>query len=58
MKTLTLILALALTGCSVFEQKIGSYKDDHLSCKPDTEFLNSCDGFFLDKPITLEETEL
>jgi hypothetical protein len=52
LKTLLLILALTLTGCSAFEQKIGSYKKDPFCCKPDTEFPHSCDGYILcDKPI-------
>jgi len=56
MKTLTLILALALTGCSVFEQKIGAYKQGPFCCTPDTEFPHSCDGYILcDKPIILKE---
>jgi hypothetical protein len=61
-KTLNLIiLALFLTGCSAFEQKIGAYKQDPFCCIPDTEFPHSCDGHILcDIPINLitKETEL
>jgi len=45
LKTLTLILALTLTGCSAFEQKIGAYKDDQLYCTPVTSNGNECAGF-------------
>ena len=58
-----MILALFLSGCSAFEQKIGAYKtelqgqsDDQLCCIPDTEFPHSCDGWLLcDNPIMLKE---
>jgi len=56
-----IILALFLTGCSAFEQKISSYKQDPSCCTPDIEFPYSCDGWILcDRPINLikEETEL
>jgi len=49
-----MILALFLSGCSAFEQKIGSYGP--FCCTPDIEFPHSCDGYILcDKPIIIEE---
>ena len=64
MKTLTLILALALTGCSALEQKLTrppytlcDENESLLIC--DSAELNSCVGYLEDKPITIiEETEL
>jgi hypothetical protein len=69
MKTLTLILALALTGCSALEQKL-SYPPNTLLpttvCEKnesllvcDSTKLESCVGYYKDKPlIIIEETEL
>ena len=63
MKTLILILALFLTGCSALEQKLTrppyclcDESESLLIC--DSAELNSCVGYLEDKPITLEETEL
>ena len=64
MKTLILILALALTGCSALEQKLRyppntvcEKNESLLIC--DSAKLESCVGYYKeDKPITLEETEL
>ena len=51
-----MILALFLSGCSAFEQKIGFFKQDQFCCEPDTEFPHSCDGYILfEKAINLEE---
>ena len=69
MKTLTLILALALTGCSALEQKL-SYPPNTLLpntvCEKnesllmcDSAELDNCWGYLEDEPlITIEETEL
>ena len=64
MKTLIIILALALTGCSALEQKmlrppytLCDENESLLIC--DSAKLDSCVGYYKeDKPITLEETEL
>ena len=69
MKTLIIILALALTGCSALEQKLRyppntllpntvcEKNESLLIC--DSAKLESCVGYYKeDKPITLEETEL
>jgi hypothetical protein len=69
MKTLTLILALALTGCSALEQKLRyppntllpntvCEKNESLLMCDSTE-LDNCWGYLEDKPlIIIEETEL
>ena len=63
MKTLMIILALALTGCSALEQKmlrppytLCDENESLLIC--DSAELKNCVGFLEDKPITIEETEL
>ena len=70
MKTLTLILALALTGCSALEQKL-MIDDDPLLIPPNVleptvcekpsqllfcedEDLQNCEGFIDDKPIDID----
>tara|TARA_R100000656_G_scaffold33658_1_gene28938 strand:+ start:1231 stop:1449 length:219 start_codon:yes stop_codon:yes gene_type:complete len=72
LKTLLLILALALTGCSALEQKLAypphMIKDKYpvTVCEPTESLLfcedsthSRCVGYLEDKPITtLEETEL
>ena len=61
MKTLNLmILALFLTGCSAFEQKMEDFKkDDHLYCHPVTDVGNECTGYLmLDKPVIITEEEI
>jgi hypothetical protein len=56
LKTYILIFAilmvgvLFLSGCSVFEQKIGSYRDDQIYCRTSDAHPWACDGF-----LTLEE---
>ena len=69
MKTLILILALAITGCSALEQKL-SYPPNTLLpntvCEKnesilmcDSAELDNCWGYLEDKPlIIIEETEL
>lgn len=61
MKTLPIILALALTGCSAFTDRLSEHDlllippnvldDDpeQIICK--TEYPKMCDGFLTDKPI-------
>jgi hypothetical protein len=64
MKTLIIILALALTGCSALEQKferppytLCDENESLLIC--DSAELTNCVGYLEDKSITtLEETEL
>ena len=71
MKTLLLILALALTGCSALEQKLAypphMIKDKYpvTVCEPTESLLfcedsthSRCVGYLEDKPIILKETEL
>ena len=65
MKKLTLIFALALTGCSVFTDRLSEQDpllippnvidDDpgQIICK--TEYPRMCDGFLTDKTIDIEE---
>jgi hypothetical protein len=66
LKTLIIILALALTGCSAFEQKLTRplVEPPHYICEEtqdllicDSAELDSCVGY-LDEPTTIEETEL
>ena len=68
MKTLTLILALALTGCSALENKLTHYsdpllvppsvlEDSNMQLICESETLTGCEGFLTDRPI-IEETEL
>ena len=64
MKTLIIILALALTGCSALEQKmlrppytLCDENESLLIC--DSAKLDSCVGYLEDEPlITIEEKEL
>ena len=61
MRILTLIFALALTGCSAFTDRLSEHDpllippnvldDDpeQIICK--TEYPKMCDGFLTDKPI-------
>ena len=60
MKTLNLIiLALFLTGCSAFEQKMEDLKkDDQLYCHPVTDLGNECTGYLLDEPVIITEEEI
>ena len=63
MKTLTIILALTLTGCSAFTDRLSEHDpllippnvldDDpeQIICK--TEYPKMCDGFLTDKPIDI-----
>ena len=65
MKKLTLIFALALTGCSVFTDRLS--EEDPLLIPPNiiddepgqiicvTEYPKMCDGFLTDKTIDIEE---
>ena len=65
MKKLTLIFALALTGCSVFTDRLS--EEDPLLIPPNviddvpgqiickTEYPRMCDGFLTDKTIDIEE---
>ena len=60
MKTLLLLLALALTGCSTTDHKLAPppyYLCDEpqqlLIC--DDETLTDCSGFLKDKPINIED---
>ena len=65
MKRLTIIFALALTGCSVFTDRLSEQDpllippnvidDDpgQIICK--TEYPRMCDGFLTDKTIDIEE---
>ena len=71
MKTLTIILALALTGCSVLENKLQHASEAleppdvigvHCVCdKPEEllictdESLTDCQGFLDDKPLIIIE---
>jgi len=71
MKTLLLILALALTGCSALEQKFAypphMIKDKYpvTVCEPNESLLfcrdsthSRCVGYLGNKPLIIEETEL
>jgi hypothetical protein len=69
LKTLTLILALALTGCSALENKLTRplvHPPQFLECEEteqllicDSAELDNCWGYLEDEPlITIEETEL
>ena len=65
MKRLTIIFALALTGCSVFTDRLS--EEDPLLIPPNvidddpgqiickTEYPRMCDGFLTDKTIDIEE---
>jgi len=60
LKTLIIILALALTGCSALEQKLTrppytlcDENESLLIC--DSAELKNCVGFLEDKPITIIE---
>jgi hypothetical protein len=65
MKTLTIIFALALTGCSAFTDKISEH--DPLLIPPNviddnpgqiicvTEYPRMCDGSLTDKTIDIKE---
>ena len=65
MKKLTLIFALALTGCSAFTDRLS--EQDPLLIPPNviddevgqiicvTEYPKMCDGFLTDKTIDIEE---
>ena len=64
MKTLTIILALALTGCSAFTDRLSEH--DPLLIPPNviddpeqiicvTEYPKMCDGFLTDKTIDIKE---
>jgi len=65
LKTLTLIFALALTGCSAFTNKVSELDpllippnviDDvpgQIICR--TEYPRMCDGFLTDKTIDIKE---
>ena len=65
MKRLTLIFALALTGCSAFTDRLS--EEDPLLIPPNiiddepgqiicvTEYPKMCDGFLTDKTIDIEE---
>ena len=65
MKRLTLIFALALTGCSAFTDRLS--EEDPLLIPPSviddepgqiicvTEYPKMCDGFLTDKTIDIEE---
>ena len=64
MRVLNLIvLVLLLTGCSALQEKF--VKPPHMLCDKnesllicDSAKLDSCVGYFEDKPIILEEPEL
>jgi len=68
MKTLIIILALALTGCSALEQKLTRplvIPPDFYVCEEteqllicDSAELDNCWGYLDDKPLIIEETEL
>ncbi len=68
MKTLIIILALALTGCSALKQKLTRplVEPPHFVCEEtqdllicDSAELDNCWGNLEDEPITtIEETEL
>lgn len=65
MKKLTLIFALALTGCSAFTDRVSEHDpllippnvldDDpgQIICR--TEYPRMCDGFLTDKTIDIKE---
>ncbi len=65
MKTLTIIFALALTGCSAFTDKLSEHdpllippnvidnNPGQIICK--TEYPKMCDGFLTDKTIDIKE---
>lgn len=65
MKTLTIIFALALTGCSAFTDRVSEH--DPLLIPPNviddnpgqiicvTEYPRMCDGFLTDKTIDIKE---
>ena len=64
MKTLTIIFALALTGCSAFTDRLSEH--DPLLIPPNviddpeqiicvTEYPKMCDGFLTDKTIDIKE---
>ena len=65
MKKLTIIFALALTGCSAFTDRLS--EEDPLLIPPNviddepgqiicvTEYPKMCDGFLTDKTIDIEE---
>ena len=64
MKTLTIIFALALTGCSALTDRLSEH--DPLLIPPNviddpeqiicvTEYPKMCDGFLTDKTIDIEE---
>ena len=65
MKTLTIIFALALTGCSAFTDRVSEH--DPLLIPPNviednpgqiicvTEYPRMCDGFLTDKTIDIKK---
>ena len=65
MKTLTIILALTLTGCSAFTDRLSEHdpllippnvidnNPEQIICK--TEYPKMCDGFLTDKTIDIKE---
>ena len=64
MKTLTIILALTLTGCSAFTDRLSEHDPllippnvindpEQIICK--TEYPRMCDGFLTDKTIDIKE---